>query len=103
LINRDLVGKVLDLFRGRRRDFQLTFGSPSGQRTLALLAKFCRANDNAAVPGNRDLTNILVGRREVWLLIQRNLNLTSEELFALDGGRTVQRLTAQATESEHDD
>ena len=94
-MNVDLVGKAIDLFRFKKRDFQLTFGGPSGQRVLAHLANFCRANDNAAVPGNRDLTNILVGRREVWLLIQRHLNLTSEELFALNGGKTVKRLATQ--------
>jgi len=97
---REVSAKTFDLFRFRKRDFQHTFGTPSGQRVLAILSKFCRAADNAAVPGDRDRTMILVGRREVWLLIQKQLNLTSEELFALDGGKTVRRLMTQETEHE---
>lgn len=101
MMTRDLVGKALDLFRFRKRDYQLTFTSPSGQNVLRDLAVFCRANENAAVPGNRDATMILVGRREVWLLIQKQLHLTSEELFALYGGKTIQRL-AQHAQQESD-
>ena len=96
----DLVGKTLDLFRRKKRDFQLTYGSPSGQRVLAHLAHFCKANDNAAVPGNKHLTWVLIGRREVWLLIQKQLNLTSEELFALQKGQTVKRLAQQQEGSD---
>lgn len=99
-MDRDTWGKVFDLFRYKKRDFQITFGGPSGQRVLGHLAKFCRATDNAAVPGDESRTWILIGRREVWLLIQKQLNLTSEELFALQKGQTVKRLISTQEETD---
>ena len=102
MIVNDLEGKALDLFRQKKRAFQLTFGSPHGQEVLKLLSVFCRAEDNAAIPGDHDRTWLLIGRREVFLMIQRQLNLSSEELFALSGGQTVKRLAEQGTQQEDD-
>lgn len=49
---------------------------------LADLAKFCRAHDSTFHSDPR-VHAILEGRREVWLRIARNLNLTPDELWGL--------------------
>lgn len=46
------------------------------------LAKFCRAHDSTFHKDARAAT-LLEGRREVWLRIQEQLNLTTEEIYAL--------------------
>lgn len=69
----------------RKKGYRAMFG-PSGILTreeLIDLAQFCRAFESTAVPGDRDLTWALIGRREVWLRIVQHLNLEPEELMAL--------------------
>lgn len=88
MISRDDVGRAFDFIRGRTRDYKLTFGTSSGQRVLADLASFCRANETCFDPDPR-LHAVAEGRREVWLRIQRHLNLSSEELFTLTSGQTI--------------
>lgn len=46
------------------------------------LAKFCRANESTFHADAR-LHAVLEGRREVWLKIANNLNLSIEELYEL--------------------
>jgi hypothetical protein len=50
------------------------------------LAVFCRANETCAVPGDRDKTLMLEGRREVFLRIMQHRHLTPDQLFSLYGG-----------------
>lgn len=69
----------------RRRDYQLAFKSPAGQAVLLDLAKFCRADETCFQEDPR-LHAVLEGRREVWLRIQKHLNLTPEQLYALYSG-----------------
>lgn len=81
---------ILDFLRGRKRDYQHTFMSPAGQRTLQDLMVFCRANETTFHDDARKHA-VLEGRREVYLRIQSHLNLTTEQLFDLYAGRTMQQ------------
>lgn len=78
---------MLDFLRGRKRAYQLALTSVAGQTVLQDLAEFCRANDTCFHEDAR-MHAVLEGRREVWLRIQQQLNLTSEQLYALYSGRT---------------
>lgn len=64
----------------RKRAYQLAFTSPAGEQVLKDLATFCRAKETCVVPGAPDMTNVLEGRREVYLRIQQHLELTPEQL-----------------------
>lgn len=77
-----------DFLRRRKVDYQLAFTSPAGQGVLYDLAKFCRADENTYNPDPR-LSDILVGRREVWLRIQKHLNLTPDQLYEIYAGRQL--------------
>ena len=81
------VEHALDFLRGRKQAYQLSLTSPAGQKVLADLAKFCRANDTCFDPDPR-IHAVLEGRREVFLRIQRHLNLSPDQLLELDSGRT---------------
>lgn len=86
--------KVMEFIRTRQHAYKLVFrwDQPADQAVLQDLARFCRANESCAVPGDHDKTMMLEGRREVWLRIQQHLNLTPEQLFQLYGGNpTIQR------------
>lgn len=82
----DVLGRTLDFLRGRKTDYQLVFkGGPAGERVLEDLARFCRANETCFHEDPR-LHAVLEGRREVWLRIQRHLDLSTEQLFSLYSG-----------------
>lgn len=78
-----IFAKALTFLQGRKRAYQLAFGSPAGKIVLADLASYCRANETCLVPGDHDKMVILEARREVWLRIQNHLNLTTDELLVL--------------------
>ena len=75
-------GKALDFLRARSQSYKLVFGSPAGDRVLADLAKFCRANDTTFHADPR-VHAVLEGRREVWLRIQNHLRLNPEQLLSI--------------------
>lgn len=78
---------TFDFIRRRKRDYQLTFKqSMSGQAVLVDLAKFCRANETCVIPDSQRMTDVLEGRREVFLRIQQHLNLSDEQLYAIFAG-----------------
>ena|SRR5215813_8759740 len=98
--------EALEAFRARRRSYQLAFGSPAGQDILNDLADFCCAAVPCVAaqkghPVDVHRTMILEGRREVWLRIQKYLNLTPEHIFLLATGRHVQ--IEQETEDDGPD
>jgi hypothetical protein len=64
--------------------FQLAFGGAHGKAVLADLAPFCRAKEPCGVPGDHDKTWGLIGRNEVWLRINQYLELTPEQLVAIN-------------------
>lgn len=81
--------RVINFLRLRKKAYQLTFGNNiASQEVMIDLALFCRANETCVIPGDRDRTLILEGRREVWLRIQQHLNLTGEQLAALYNGQS---------------
>ena len=47
------------------------------------LQVFCRAMETTFVADNARLSDVLEGRRQVWLRIQNFLELTSEQLMAI--------------------
>ena len=85
---------VFDSLRLRKRDFEHTFKSPSGQAVLKDLARFCRVC-TPCYEGDRDLHLIAEGRREVFLRIAQHLNLSPDDLFTLYRGGTVRQLVVE--------
>jgi hypothetical protein len=73
--------KAKQILVDRQRAYALAFGEVAGQAILADLAVFCRANETCVVPGDRDKTYVLEGRREVYLRIRDHLDLTVEQLM----------------------
>lgn len=64
----------------RQRAYLLAFKEDAGAAVLADLATFCRENETCVIPGDRDRTYVLEGRREVILRIRDHLRLTTEAL-----------------------
>lgn len=76
--------EALKFFAERKSAYQLAFGSVAGASVLDDLAVFCRARETCVVPGDRDRTVVLEGRREVYLRIQDYLDLTPEQLVQIN-------------------
>ena len=55
---------------------------------LSDLAKFCRANTSTYQADPR-LSDVLIGRREVWLRIQHHLRLSDDQLWHLYGNNQL--------------
>lgn len=68
----------------RRTAYIKTFLNPFGQEVLADLAKFCRANESCFHQDPRAHA-VAEGRREVWLRLQRHLQLSDDQLWQLYG------------------
>ena len=78
-----MLEKIIPTFlTDRERAYRLAFSSPAGKAVLADLAKFCRATETVFNPDPR-LTDVLIGRNEVFRRIQNHIHLTPEELYAL--------------------
>lgn len=60
--------------------YQMAFAGPPGQSVLADLGRFCRADEPCWSEDQRHHAR-LEGRREVWLRIQQQLKLPTEELM----------------------
>lgn len=88
--------KLLEIFGDRQRAYQLALNTAAGKAVLLDLAIFCRANETCVIPGDRDRTYVLEGRREVYLRLMDHLNLTTDDL--------VQKYTRPAKGAiSHDD
>jgi hypothetical protein len=74
--------KLSEILGDRQRAYLLAFNASdaAGAAVLADLAIFCRANESCVIPGDRDRTYVLEGRREVYLRIRDHLDRTTEEL-----------------------
>ena len=83
-----MIDTVLKYLGQRKTAYHLVFrkDQPADMEVLADLARFCRANESCVVPGDRDRTLLLEGRREVFLRITQHLNLTPEQLYLLYSG-----------------
>jgi hypothetical protein len=78
----ELLDAIKRAIAGRRVAYRQVFRSPNGERVLADLARFCRANVTTMHPDARAHA-LAEGRREVWLHIQEQLQLTEDELWTL--------------------
>ena len=83
-----MMGRIREFLRSRKQSYRQVFygennGVPSipGGVVLDDLAKFCRAHES---PFHKDerATLIMLGRQEVWLRIQHQLNMTDDQLWA---------------------
>lgn len=72
------------LLSSKKRAYDLTFDGVHGQQVLSDLAKFCRATETTFHSDQR-LHAVLEGRREVFLRIQKYLQLTPDQLWELTG------------------
>jgi len=73
--------QAVQAFTDCKRAYELAFRTPAGEAVLTDMAPFCRAQETCVVPGQRDLTYVLEGRREVYLRIRDYLDLTVEQLI----------------------
>ena len=76
---------AFDFFRKQKFYYMQTFGTAEGKAVLKHLAKFCRANEDT-IGATDAQTYVAIGRREVWLYIQKRLTLSPEELTDLIAG-----------------
>lgn len=81
---------IQDMLSRRRTAYVATFANPMGQEVLIDLAKFCRANESTFHVDARAHA-VAEGRREVFLRIQKHLQLTDEQLWALYGTPSTTR------------
>lgn len=72
--------KWLEVFTDCKRAYMLAFNTVAGKAVLADLEPFCRARETCVIPGDRDKTFVLEGRREVYLRIRDYIDLTPEQL-----------------------
>ena len=88
-----MIQELLDAVRAALGDkqtaYRRTFRCPPGEAVLADLARFCRATETTMHPDPRAHANA-EGRREVWLHIQEQLQLSEEELWRLCKPRGAQ-------------
>lgn len=73
---------AVDIIRHRQQGYKHTFSPEDrfAKIVLADLARFCRANVSTFHPDQR-MSDVLQGRREVWLRICEHLNLSEQELY----------------------
>lgn len=71
--------RIKDFLTSRKQSYQKTFSGVHGERVLEDLAGFCRANETTFLPDAR-ASAVLEGRREVWLRIQKHMNLSPDQL-----------------------
>lgn len=79
----DIFEDAKVLLHSRKRAYDTVFtNGVDAKIVLKDLAEFCRANQTCFNADPR-LHAVLEGRREVWLRIQKYLNLTPDELWDL--------------------
>jgi len=77
----------------RQSAYKRTFGGPLAAHILEDLADFCHFNEAGYHPDRR-MTDVLIGRREVFLRIVQNLELSPDDMFELATGEPQLRLKA---------
>jgi len=84
----NLLQRAQQFLSQRRTAYVKTFMNPVGNEVLVDLAKFCRANETTFHQDSRAHA-VAEGRREVWLRIQRHIQLSDEQLWQLYGQPTT--------------
>ncbi len=77
-----LKARLLRLLRRRKYSYVDTFTTPHGEIVLGDLARFCKAQETCFHIDARAHA-VAEGRREVWLRIQTQLNLSEEQIADL--------------------
>jgi len=62
-------------------DFQRTFSTPSGERSLAFLYQYCRQNRTTYVQGDSHDTAFFEGKRDVILMIMSKIHVDDAEII----------------------
>lgn len=86
----NLIEQAKDFLSRRRNAYCRTFLNVHGDEVLKDLAKFCRANESTFHPDARAHA-VAEGRREVWLRIQKHLQLSDEQLWMLYGSQPTSK------------
>ena len=89
---------VKRLLSKKRSAYIRTFRNPVGQEVLEDQAVFCRATTPTYNSDPR-IHALLEGRREVFLRIQKNINLSDEELWDMHSA-TMRSSSKQNTDLE---
>lgn len=84
-----LLEQAKNFLARRRTAYIKTFLNPFGEEVLKDLATFCRANESTFHTDARAHA-VAEGRREVWLRIQKHLQLNDTQLWQLYGSKTAQ-------------
>jgi len=87
----EIVERALEFLRHRADDYRTVFlgHGAATDRVLADLAKFCRAHEST-FHVEHTVSDRLDGRREVWLRIERYLELNEEQLWQLYGNKSIE-------------
>lgn len=81
-----MIERVRDFLRSRKQAYRHVFNGDGGEpsfsssKVLADLARFCHAGESAFHKDER-ATLIMLGRQEVWLRIQHQLNMTDRQMM----------------------
>lgn len=79
----NVIAKIeLEIVRRRQGAYARTFSGPVAEHVLQDLAQFCHFTDSGYHPDRR-MSDVIIGRREVFTRILNQLNLSPEELYGL--------------------
>lgn len=79
---------IMDFLRSRKQAYRAVFNGDDGNLSLKGgdvledLSRFCHAGESAYHQDER-VTLIMLGRQEVWLRIQHQLQLTDDQLWSI--------------------
>jgi hypothetical protein len=73
---------ALDIIRRRKQAYTQTFSDEDrfNREVMADLARFCRANETT-FHENQRMSDVLIGRREVFLRIAHHMGMSESELY----------------------
>lgn len=96
------MNRIFQFLSRRRRAYAAIFNSPSGRIVLEDLAKFCRSS-GSVFHENQRLTDVMIGRREVFDRIRDHLHLSDQELYDILTESVTKPTTAKQAETEDED
>jgi hypothetical protein len=77
-----LTSEILADYADRKRAFNSAFAMvPHGPKVMELMEEFCHARTTTFAFASHDLSMILEGRRQVYLMIRDYLDLAPEQLI----------------------
>lgn len=87
------IEAAANLVMTRQAAYKRTFGGASAIHVLEDMAAFCHFQESGYHPDKR-MTDVLIGRREVFLRIVQNLELSPDDMFELATGQPRLRMQA---------